>query len=277
MGNSGNAALAYTYLIGKGLTPAQSAGVVGNLMQESGVSPSAVGDNGTSFGIAQWHAGRWTALQNWAAANHLNANSLTTQLGYLWQELNTGEIGSLQALKTTSSPASAAISFQNNYERCSECNQSARVANAQAVFNGTATSGSSAGSAAGAFPGGTSSGATDATLTSANSNPDNQCVIPIKEGGILGAGAINWCLWYPSWSRAAIGGAMLAAGGIAVIFGIAIIAKSTAVGGVASGTIAAAPKNVVPTNIKSIQRDIAGPTKTASNTRIGKHFKNGVE
>lgn len=39
-----------------------SAAMVGGLIQESGLNPNAVGDNGTSFGIAQWHNGRAKGL-----------------------------------------------------------------------------------------------------------------------------------------------------------------------------------------------------------------------
>jgi len=38
-----------------GFTQAQATGIVANLRAESGLDPHAVGDSGTSFGLAQWH------------------------------------------------------------------------------------------------------------------------------------------------------------------------------------------------------------------------------
>jgi len=41
------------FLMSKGLTKAQAAGIKGNLLAESNFDPQALGDNGTSYGIAQ--------------------------------------------------------------------------------------------------------------------------------------------------------------------------------------------------------------------------------
>src|SRR4051812_50224709 len=45
---------AFDYFVGKGLTNFQAAGIVGNLDQESGMSPSARQSGGPGRGIAQW-------------------------------------------------------------------------------------------------------------------------------------------------------------------------------------------------------------------------------
>jgi hypothetical protein len=39
-------------------TNVQAAGIIGNLMQESGLNPNAVGDGGAAYGMAQWHPDR---------------------------------------------------------------------------------------------------------------------------------------------------------------------------------------------------------------------------
>jgi hypothetical protein len=37
---------------------AQTAGIVGNLIGESGLNPGVAGDNGAALGIGQWHPDR---------------------------------------------------------------------------------------------------------------------------------------------------------------------------------------------------------------------------
>lgn len=41
------------YLVDKGLTREQAAGILGNLMQESNLDTKILGDSGTSIGLAQ--------------------------------------------------------------------------------------------------------------------------------------------------------------------------------------------------------------------------------
>ena len=56
----GNDQASFDYFVGKGLTPFQAAGIVGNLDQESGVNPTAVQSGGPGRGVAQWSVGgRW--------------------------------------------------------------------------------------------------------------------------------------------------------------------------------------------------------------------------
>lgn len=53
------------YLTSKGLNAAAGIGVAANIKHESNFRTSAVGDNGTSFGICQWHLGRGEAMKRW--------------------------------------------------------------------------------------------------------------------------------------------------------------------------------------------------------------------
>lgn len=82
---------AFFYFTGKGLTAAQAAGIVGNLMQESGVNPKSVQKGGPGRGIAQWSAGgRWDSgkdsLKSWAGSK--DPLDLLTQLDFMWYEMN---------------------------------------------------------------------------------------------------------------------------------------------------------------------------------------------
>lgn len=68
-------------------TPNQAAGVMGNIKQESGFSPTIVNPSSGAYGLAQWYAGRKTALQSYASSKGKPVNSLAIQLEFLKKEL----------------------------------------------------------------------------------------------------------------------------------------------------------------------------------------------
>jgi hypothetical protein len=143
------------FLQGKGLTPAQAAGVAGNLQVESNFNPGAHNDKEGAIGIAQWEGGRRTNLQHYAAATGGSETDLSTQLGFLWSELTGPESGALSKLEQTSDPGSAAAVFDQYYERSSGSSRSTRVADAQAIAAGKPTStGSSSTSSSSSSSGG---------------------------------------------------------------------------------------------------------------------------
>lgn len=76
------------YLVNKGLPTSAAIGIIANIKRESDFNTASVGDNGTSFGICQWHLGRGSAMKQMAGSNW--ASNLTGQLDYLWYELSTG-------------------------------------------------------------------------------------------------------------------------------------------------------------------------------------------
>jgi hypothetical protein len=114
------AAQAHAFFISKGYTPEQSAGIVGNLVHESGVNPNSYTPNdagtGPSAGIAQFHAERLTALKAYAASVGKPANDFQTQLGFIDKELHTTESGTLAKLQGAKTPEQAAAAFID-YER----------------------------------------------------------------------------------------------------------------------------------------------------------------
>lgn len=116
-GVKGDAQQAIDFFIAKGLTRAQAAGIAGNLLYESGFDPNAVGDGGTSFGIAQWHQGRGDAMKSWTAANGYSSTSFKGQLEFLWHELNNSESYALGKLRATGSAYDAGMAFQRYFER----------------------------------------------------------------------------------------------------------------------------------------------------------------
>lgn len=108
----GRANQAYDAFIEFGYTPAQAAGIVGNLVQESGVSPNgAVGDNGTAFGLAQWRGERFEALKRFAAERGTEWTDFQTQLAFIDHELRTSESAAGQRLRAAASVEDAAAAF----------------------------------------------------------------------------------------------------------------------------------------------------------------------
>jgi hypothetical protein len=110
------AAAAHSFFIGKGYSPEASAGIVGHLPHESGMNPAAVGDSGTSGGLAQWHNERLTALKSFAAAKGKPATDFQTQLEFIDHELHTTETGTLAKLQAAKTPEEAAHAFMD-FER----------------------------------------------------------------------------------------------------------------------------------------------------------------
>src|SRR5438128_2313831 len=84
-----NARTAFNFFVAKGLSEEQSAGIVGNLMQESSVRPTAVEyGGGPGRGIAQWSLGaRWnsgsSSVTAFATRTGGNRWSLSTQLDFV--------------------------------------------------------------------------------------------------------------------------------------------------------------------------------------------------
>jgi len=107
----------YNYLTGVlGLSPGAAAGVLGNLKVESGFSPHAYNAGENAHGLAQWEGSRWPALQQFAARRHEDPLSLPAQLGFLRMELTHGYGSTLDELRTTSDPTTAAHYFQRDFE-----------------------------------------------------------------------------------------------------------------------------------------------------------------
>lgn len=135
----GNDQISFNYFVGKGLTPVQAAGIVGNLDQESGDSPTAVQSGGPGRGVAQWSAG-----DRWDTSPGDNENAfvgpgkiwdLTAQLDFIWYELTSFPGYGLADLKSQTTISGATISFMDKFEICGTCNANGRIAYAQAVYD----------------------------------------------------------------------------------------------------------------------------------------------
>ncbi|NEU94822.1 phage tail tip lysozyme [Bradyrhizobium uaiense] len=109
-----NGRAAYTYFVNQGLTPAQAAGIVGNLQGESGqgLDPNAISrgdgrDGSDSIGIGQWNSGRADALRAYAASKGTPWNDLNTQLEFLHSELKGPESAAYAGLTAAQTPEQA--------------------------------------------------------------------------------------------------------------------------------------------------------------------------
>lgn len=112
---SENQTITWDYLIGQGFTRNQTAGIMGNLMQEHRFNTS--GD-----GLAQWTGGRKAKLM--AMPNPYN---IYTQLDFLMIELNGGYRGVQNAIRASSTVESSVKIFQDQFERCGICAESNRI------------------------------------------------------------------------------------------------------------------------------------------------------
>ena len=145
----GNDQTSFDYFVGKGLTPIQAAGIVGNLDQESGDSPTAVQSGGPGRGVAQWSVGgRWDT----SAGDNENAFvgaakiwDLNAQLGFIWYELTTFPGYGLADLQSQTTISGATLSFMTKFEICGTCASTQRIAYAQAVYNAFGSSSASYG------------------------------------------------------------------------------------------------------------------------------------
>lgn len=119
---SENERITWFYLRNQGFSREQTAGIMGNLMQEHGFQTS--GD-----GLAQWTGGRKARLM---AMN--DPYSIYTQLDFLMVELNGSYRGVKNNLLSATTIDQAVIIFQDQFERCGICVQQKRIQYAYDIY-----------------------------------------------------------------------------------------------------------------------------------------------
>jgi hypothetical protein len=90
-----------------------SAGIVGNLEQESQLDPAQTGG-----GLAQWKPTRYGQMVAYAASVGLSPTSDQGQLVYLQYDLRTSYSSLLSRMDTAPDPGTAAEMFETTYELC---------------------------------------------------------------------------------------------------------------------------------------------------------------
>lgn len=186
------------YFISKGLTCAAACGIAGNIKAESDFRTDAIGDNGTSFGICQWHLGRGTDMKNYVGSNW--RDNLTGQLEFLWSELNgsykSSVLTTLRNVSNTEVGAkSAADVFVRKFEMpANVANESAkRQANAASYFNSCVVLSNSNTD---------SPGTTMYTQSGSTASVQKTVTVPssVNQTGVI-PNYTNYSYFYPKWTK----------------------------------------------------------------------------
>lgn len=135
--NDGSAeGTAWNYFTSKGYSPEATAGIIGNLMTESGMQTGVwAGDNSGSYGIGQWLGGRLEGLKQFASDMGTSIDDLNTQLAYIDYELKSSESNAYRKIASATTPESAAYAVSKYYERPAWAENPERQQNAADVYN----------------------------------------------------------------------------------------------------------------------------------------------
>lgn len=137
-----NVQIAYSFFVANGFSPTQSAGIVGNLMEESGPSLNpAITNSIGAHGIAQWLGGRLTQEKLWVTAQSGNPDSLGGQTGkpkgqldFIIQELKTTFTSVRDKVKSANNLSDVVHEWNTQYE-ISGASDAPRLAYAQQVLS----------------------------------------------------------------------------------------------------------------------------------------------
>lgn len=108
---------ALSFFRSQGWTLPQAAGIAANLGEESGFNPSAVGDNGSAYGLGQWHADRQRNFEKWAG-HSIKGSTAEEQMKFVQYELTQGsEKAAGDRLRQTTDVHDAGATVSMYYER----------------------------------------------------------------------------------------------------------------------------------------------------------------
>lgn len=127
---------AFRFFTSKGLSAEQSAAIIGNLQQESGVNPNShQNGGGVGRGIAQWTVSeRWVSLLKFAKAEGRSEWDLGLQLDFMWLELQTGYKSGFDKFMQQPNLSEMTVVFEREYERAGKPNHPKRISYAQQVL-----------------------------------------------------------------------------------------------------------------------------------------------
>ncbi len=130
---------AFRYLTERGVPEAAAAGIVGNIMQESGegINTAAVGDNGNAYGSVQWNGPRKAAYEAFAGERKRALDDFDTQLDFLMHEGQTTEKAAWQAMMGAKTAEEAALIGSKRFWRPGDPRDENRVAYANRVYGAT--------------------------------------------------------------------------------------------------------------------------------------------
>jgi len=95
-------------------------GIVGNLMQESGLNPTISNKTSGAYGIYQLLGSRKRGYEKYAAEKGVDKGDMQTQLEYLVKELSSTEKKAMSKLAQTKDINEATVAFRKYFERPGE-------------------------------------------------------------------------------------------------------------------------------------------------------------
>ena len=154
-GISDTAQAVWKFFTGKGYTPAATAGIMGNMEQESGMKPDIIQGNGRgpAAGICQWEnyntkSARWKDMNAHAQSNGKDWTDLQSQLEFIDIELQgkspgdnyTSTLlkknwGGYEGFKAITDYKQATEAFEKSFERASKINWNNRYAGAKKYYD----------------------------------------------------------------------------------------------------------------------------------------------
>lgn len=123
----------YQYLLSKGFSPAQAAGILGNMQVESSLNTGAYNSAEGAIGLCQWEGGRRSELEAFAANKPGGVSNWKNQVDFMITELKGSEGGAYSRLMSSTTAGDAAAAFDQLYERSSGSARGERVADANAI------------------------------------------------------------------------------------------------------------------------------------------------
>jgi hypothetical protein len=168
---SDNAQATWTFFTGKGYSPHATAGIMGNLQQESGLDPTIKQHGGgPGRGIAQWTVNeeRFKGLQAHAQSKGKDWTDLQSQLEWVDIELNGRDaatkshlnkrFGGIEGFKKATDTRWAVEAFEKSYERAGKPNYTNRYKFAEEFYSKFSNAGTGFTMASQADPTGDSNG-----------------------------------------------------------------------------------------------------------------------
>ena len=125
---------AFQYLVSKGYQPHQAAALIGNMMQESSMNPSATNPKEGAYGLIQWRQSRLQGLHDFARTRGTNPSDPQTQMDFIGQEMQGSEAKSGSTFMSAPDLPSANAALKQ-YIRYGDNSEQTRLSNALGLLN----------------------------------------------------------------------------------------------------------------------------------------------